>query len=100
MLPPPLPNVVDRINNVIQSEIGGKWRELARALSIPEGMIDELEENNTRSIREYTREILLYHKENCGTNFELWRSVLQRALVQARRTDLSERIDRILQLHH
>lgn len=92
---------MDRINDVIQTEIGSKWRELARALAISEGRIDELEEKYARGgIRAYTREILLYHKENCGSNFELWRSVLQRALVRARRTDLSERIDRILQLEH
>ena len=79
----------------ICSDIGHKWKELARALKIKEGQIDDLEDRYHGQI-ERVREILLYHIQNCDSR--TWRSELEEALRRARRTDLSRRIAKIIDI--
>jgi len=96
VLPQVYVDPVDRIHELIRSDMGHKWKELARALTIGEGKIDSLEDRYRGNIAEMVNEVLQWHKDNCGAHFELWRSRLQEALERARRRDLSLEINRIL----
>ncbi|KAL1491341.1 hypothetical protein ABEB36_011950 [Hypothenemus hampei] len=87
----------ERIHEKIIDEIGYSWRQLAEALGLSESRIDMLEfQYRYRDPCRMIREILEWHSARHSTNFNRWRSQLQRALIKARRTDLSEEVDDIL----
>ncbi|CAG9771229.1 unnamed protein product [Ceutorhynchus assimilis] len=96
VLPPVLPDPVQRIDQMIKDCIGISWREFARGFSIPEGRIVNLDQKYQRDIERITHEILRVHHERCGDDWEVWRVDLQRALKSAKRLDLVEDIDDIL----
>uniref|UniRef100_A0A6P7FJL9 Uncharacterized protein LOC114331028 n=1 Tax=Diabrotica virgifera virgifera TaxID=50390 RepID=A0A6P7FJL9_DIAVI len=81
---------IERIDQLISLEIGHKWKDLARALLIPEGQIDEL---NRIPIDEATRRVLRYHRNR----EPMWKTSLVRGLQIARRGDLSLQVQTILE---
>ncbi|XP_076269342.1 fas-associated death domain protein [Rhynchophorus ferrugineus] len=92
-------SLIEKVNTVIRSEIGAKWKEFARALSITEGYIDRLESQHRGNISDMVQEILTFEHERDFPNMDLWQIRLKHALEEARRKDLSRRIDNILILN-
>ncbi|XP_072383185.1 uncharacterized protein [Diabrotica undecimpunctata] len=84
---------IERIDQLISLEIGQKWKNLARVLSIPEGQIDQL---NNLPIDEATRRVLRYHRE-CE---RMWKTSLIKGLQKARRGDLSHQVQIILEYYN
>ncbi|XP_060532861.1 uncharacterized protein LOC132705914 [Cylas formicarius] len=85
---------IERVHQLIINEIGFKWKQLARELDIPEGIIDSLESMHRGNFVEMVREVLNFHRDNAPDYS--WRTKLQRALTEARRNDLSLRVGDIL----
>ncbi|XP_030747903.1 uncharacterized protein LOC115876310 isoform X2 [Sitophilus oryzae] len=96
VIPPVSDDYIEQIHDLIRLEMGDKWKELARALKISEGIIDNLDSQHRGNIPEMVKEILENHLQRLKNNPHMWRSKLQQALVSARRTDLAERVDSIL----
>lgn len=82
-----------KIYKLISEEIGAKWKDFARALTIREGSIDELMTRYER-VSERVNEILLYHETTCCDK-RLWKSKLLEALLEVRRNDLRKEIQLI-----
>lgn len=94
---PPVPkSVIQKVNTLIRTEIGSKWKEFARALSVQEGLIDKLESQYRGNIYDMVQEVLKYEEEKYLPNMDLWQSRLKNALEEARRKDLSKKIDDIM----
>ncbi|KAJ8934759.1 hypothetical protein NQ314_013204 [Rhamnusium bicolor] len=87
---------IERVYRLICSEIGQKWKDLARALSVPEGQIDDLEHRYLR-ISDMTREVLLFHREASDERY--WKVKLCNGLTVARRNDLRLQIQDLFARH-
>lgn len=91
-----LENKYHRINSIIATEIGRKWKEFARALNVKEGKIDELEVNHSEL---YGRVIavLEIHKTQSVLSCNRARvSAILNGLTTARRNDLRQKVENIL----
>ena len=78
---------------MISTEIGRKWRELARELGIKESQLDDIDESQ-RDIKSKMRRVLNFSEESDGNIFE---KRLLDALPACGRKDLGNQIRRILQ---
>lgn len=96
VLPSVPDDIKERVYEVIMANIGSKWSDLARALNINEGRIDELGEVHKR-ISDRVREILCYYEKFCDQR--RWKSGLLEALTTARRNDLRKRVQEIFDTH-
>lgn len=92
------PNLYQRINELVATDIGNKWKDFARALNIKEGKIDELDEKY-RSIPDRVYNILQFHRSNprC-TNERNYVLSIANALTKARRNDLRKQVEEIVLL--
>ncbi|GJQ86533.1 putative death domain protein [Trypoxylus dichotomus] len=86
-------NMYDAISYIIGRDIGYKWKDFARGLKIREGEIDNLE-IRYRDVSERIGCILNTYQRTCPTNH--FRTNLLRALCEARRKDLSQGIEDIM----
>ncbi|CAH1117464.1 unnamed protein product [Phaedon cochleariae] len=84
-----------RVKDLICSDIGKKWKDLARAIGVREGEIDLLEERYPR-ISDRVQEVLRFHEQKNGNS--KWK--LCNALDIARRKDLRMEIQEIFEEHN
>ncbi|KAJ8917544.1 hypothetical protein NQ315_005593 [Exocentrus adspersus] len=97
VLPQIDPDPERRVYDLICADIGKKWKDFARALKIPEGFIDELEDKHRHRIPEMTREVIVYHRQSCDPRY--WRVELCQGLIKARRSDLSLSVEKVFAMH-
>ncbi|XP_018577478.1 fas-associated death domain protein [Anoplophora glabripennis] len=86
-----------RVYDLICREIGQKWKDFARALKIGEGYIDQLEYQHRSNIEEITRQVIIYHRQICDPPY--WKYKLTQALDEARRKDLSMKVQEIFAMY-
>lgn len=97
MLRPVNPDPIERVYDVISTELGHRWKEFARQLELPEGSIDNLESAHHRRIPPIVREILINHRARSDQRF--WKMKLFDALDNCRRKDLSLKVKEIMASH-
>lgn len=85
---------LDRARYRIATSIGQKWQDFARALKVPEGVIDELA-RSTMPPMDRVYQVIDYHHQNCYDQREFEISLLE-ALGEARRNDLRVLVQNIL----
>ncbi|KAJ9597140.1 hypothetical protein L9F63_026970 [Diploptera punctata] len=81
------------INRIVR-DIGTNWKDLARGLDIPEGIIDEIECTYAGKLREKARKCLKIFMEDADPHRIV--TILSEALDKCGRRDIKERIQEIL----
>lgn len=86
------PNTRECIFKLISTEIGVRWKDLARNLNVPEAEIDKLAATDSTQISERVRHVLRYFETNCMGNAQFKATTLIRALQLSRRRDLANQV--------
>lgn len=92
----PINSKHNKINNIIATEIGVKWKQFARALNIKESTIDQLGLRNENDVHESVIAVLTIHRSQFPLNSGLCELEILNALTSARRNDLRKKIETIL----
>lgn len=85
---------LDKVRYKIASSIGQKWQDFARALKVPEGIIDQLARSSVTPMERVYR-IIEYHQQNSYDRRQFEMKLLE-ALAEARRNDLRVDVQNIL----
>lgn len=86
-------DVVNKVHELILSEIGVKWVEFGRALNVKESKLDQLKMKYCNQTESCVKDVLAFHMENVHPRE--WKFMLVEALTKARRNDLRREVEKL-----